>query len=473
MQPKAGNISERPSQSGASGVETPFEQFLLAEYDHIAHAHFNMVESLSNFIKHYIAIASIPFAIAAVFLDSDKLRSAGVDEFVAYHPLLLGTLLIVLSLVGFCLLGYILNIRLDAILYARTINGIRQYFYDRSNLPYEDELRIRVLPRTTSSPKYIERSYFGFVVFAFAAVGAGYFAAGAWLIWQYKEWRTLSLLTVILLFAAAHWALYAGLARHRERSYLQKQIIGVDIDGVLNAHRPHFSGFLKIHVGKTLAPEEIKRIPVHEMENSEISELDEKAVFNRGDYWIEMPIFEEGLGTILRKFRNVLGYQIWIFTHRPYPEPAMFPDGRAEEYWSSWRTSSIWGLVTRYTHRMDAWLEDRGIPGFFRGRLISSITKKWLRKHDIPYDRITVEGGNTSTADARMLVRNRYSSARAHEFRAFVEDHLPNARKLSNVCQVVFLIDHPYNQCPPESLPKNVLRVKSWIEIYAAMRRLF
>ena len=33
---------------------------------------------------------------------------------------------------GVCILIYIINLRLDAILYARAVNSIRKYFYDNS-----------------------------------------------------------------------------------------------------------------------------------------------------------------------------------------------------------------------------------------------------------------------------------------------------------------------------------------------------
>jgi uncharacterized HAD superfamily protein len=101
-----------------------------------------------------------------------------------------------------------------------------------------------------------------------------------------------------------------------------------------------------------------------------------------------------------------------------------------------------------------------------------SITKRWLEGHHISYDKLIVEGGNTSTADARMLVRNRYKLSKRHEFRAFVEDTLSNALKLSSICQVVFLLDHPYNQSAPGSLPSNVVRVQSWNEIYGWLRNV-
>ena len=138
--------ADSPQKKSDSQIgKTPFEEFLLAEYDNIAHAHFNTIESLSNFIKHYIVIASIPFAVAAIFLDAENLKTVGTSLSVQNHSCVIAGAMTILSLIGFSVLGYVINIRFDAILYARTVNGIRKHFYDKSGVPLEEELRIRAL----------------------------------------------------------------------------------------------------------------------------------------------------------------------------------------------------------------------------------------------------------------------------------------------------------------------------------------
>ena len=468
------NTGTGESQTREPDTAAPFEQFLLAEYNNIAQAHFNTVESLANFIKHYIAIASIPFAVAVVFFNAQGLDTEGVLRLVNQHPLAVALFLSTVSLVGFLVLGYVINIRLDAILYARTVNGIRKYFFDRSRLELSEQLHVRALPTTTSLPNYIERWYFGFVVMIFAGVGAGYLGAGAYVWWHHAEWPLGWLAELVIAFAVLHWLLYAKLAEHRERTYLRRPIIGVDVDGVLNTHRQQFCEVLKTQVGKDLKPDEINRIPVHEIEGTSVTERDEHAVFNWAPYWVSMPPIHADIGFQIDKLRNLLGYRVWIFTHRPWPEPAMLQEQHRKAYWSEWKKASWWALPTRFAHGMDAWLENHGIPGLVRGRLIRSITSRWLRRQQIHYDKLIIEGGNTSTADARMLTRNRFRFAKENEFRAFVEDDLAKATKLSTICQVVFLIDHPYNQMQaPAVLPPNIVRVKTWRDIYRFMKNTF
>ena len=55
---------------------------------------------------------------------------------------------------------YVINLRCDAVLYARTINGIRNYFYETKKLDIESENRYRVLIKRTQTPRYFEPTYF-------------------------------------------------------------------------------------------------------------------------------------------------------------------------------------------------------------------------------------------------------------------------------------------------------------------------
>ena len=62
--------------------------------------------------------------------------------------------------------------------------------------------------------------------------------------------------------------------------------------------------------------------------------------------------------------------------------------------------------------------------------------------------------------------KNRFNISHKKNIRFFVEDNTSNAKKLSTVCETVFLLDHPYNNSDGNDLPANVVRVKSWEEIH-------
>ena len=83
-----------------------------------------------------------------------------------------------------------------------------------------------------------------------------------------------------------------------------------------------------------------------------------------------------------------------------------------------------------------------------------------------------IEGGNVYTADARLLIRNRFAKAKKHDLRIFVEDDLAKATKPAQACSVVFLMDQPYNQFRGDtsSVPKNLVRMHSWKDIELFLR---
>src|SRR5262249_37411324 len=100
---------------------------------------------------------------------------------------------------------------------------------------------------------------------------------------------------------------------------------------------------------------------------------------------------------------------------------------------------------------------------------IHALTAKWLYINGIGYDKLVVERGNVHTAGPKLLSRNRFAFSERREIRIFVEDDLFKAIKLSNICEVVFLIDHPYNQAA--ALPRNVVRVNGWKCVYEYIRQ--
>ena len=442
-----------------------YEDFLLKEYDNIAQAHFNTVSTISTFFKHYLLIVSLPIPLLAWVLkplaeDTSGKTATSVLESLR-HAVPLGAILI--AVIGFFVMCYIANLRFDAILYARTVNGIRKYFSGRSDVPFEEEVCVRVLPRSKYQPRYMEPTFFLWVILAFAFANAAYLGLGVFLWCRIASpeqclWWTAGI-GGFAGFALLNILTYALLARHRETSYLRSHIIGVDIDGVLNRHREHFCKMLADLCGKEVDPQTIIRIPVHECQelkdgsgkSMSVTEQDEHAIFNHPRYWREMPA-EEQARDMLGRLKNVFRFRIFIFTHRPWPHPTTFPQGKEAEYRSLWEGES------------QAWQSG--------SVAIKRITRDWLYQHGMPYDRLVVEAGNIHTTEPRLLVRNRFVISERKRIRVFVEDDLFKAKKLAHICELVFLLDQPYNQCEESDLPNNVIRVESWRGIYEYIREV-
>jgi len=432
--------------------KTPFQEYLLAEYQYLAQAHFNTINTISEFFKQYILIVSLPISLAVVFLKPAELRTSGVLEYLQSHPSFPLILLLLIVAVGLGVLGYVVNLRFDALLYARSVNGIRKSFYKASGLNIEDELRFRVLPISTHLPKYVEPHFFFFVVLTFAVFGAAYLYLGLYVYLEAvqgphfsRAWLWLGTSSCFFVHVLLYWAL----GSYRENSYLRTRILGVDMDGVLNEHRSHFCELLLSQARKKLRPDEITRIPVHEIPGCSVTRADEQAVFNWPAYWTEMPPVD-GAATVIAGLRNICGYKVWVFTERPWPQTSGFPPSDLQRYRNAWREHSRWALFSKW-------------------RAIRKISRKWLKTNGFKVDKLVVEVGNAD-ARARSRKRNRFSLAQQRNVRVFVEDDLNNALRLADICEAVLLYDHPYNQAT--ELPNNVVRVTSWQQIGDFVRRI-
>lgn len=441
--------------NGAGATPTGMQDFLLAEYQSISQAHFNTNEAIGAFFKNYLAIVGIPITAAGLILTYLGKSSVPSESLPYEVPVLAGSWLV--GVVGLCVMAYVVNLRLDALLYARQVNGIRQHFLNEHALPIEHEHALRVLPRSTSEPPYVELQYFVAVIAVFALLDGAYPAAGFFFYLQKipassGSWSPTALYALAACFALLHFGVYWLLAEFREARYLRSFDIGVDIDGVLNEHRAHFCRLLNQHCKKVLDPERITHIPVHELADANVTREDTYAVFNWPEFWSEVPVASNAQRS-LAEIANTLGCRVLIFSHRPYPEVRSFPQSRAREYCAAWRRVLFcWRVSPRAA--------------------ITRLTKRWLKRHKIPCDRLIIERGSAFAPDPRSIRVNRFELARRRKIRVFVEDELPKARKLARTCELVFLLDHPYNQADELPLPNNVVRVANWDELHCRLREV-
>jgi hypothetical protein len=200
---------------------TNYEQFLLTEYNNIAQAHFNTVNTISTFFRYYLLIVALPVPMVVFFGTSSKDGLALLERLGIGVPLLAT----VIALVGVSVMGYVTSLRFSAILYARTVNGIRDYFASRSEFSPEEEQRYRLLPRATDVPEYLDWWSFGFVVYSFALLDTVYFVGG-WSYWYIKSpsWGAcLGLLLGSPIILGLHLFLYRALARMREHRHASRR----------------------------------------------------------------------------------------------------------------------------------------------------------------------------------------------------------------------------------------------------------
>lgn len=151
-----------------------FTQFQLKEYENISQAHFKTNEVLATFYRYFLLIAAIPITaigIALINLSDDGIGAEG--RFLAYT--IFGVSMLLLSVVGAAVIAYIEGLRLDAILYARVVNSIRNYFF---KLPGAENFGKPVLPIRKDKPSYGGFGAGFIIYFACALMNSAYFGAG-------------------------------------------------------------------------------------------------------------------------------------------------------------------------------------------------------------------------------------------------------------------------------------------------------
>jgi len=448
---------------------TDFDNFLHAEYQNIAQAHFKSIETISSFFKYYLLVMAVPLSALAVIFQAINVNIFNV---INNYFELSALSLILISFIGIFLFWYIVNLRFDTVLYARTVNGIRKHFYSKSNIDVRYSQYIRTLPQSNSIPHYFEAHYFLPVVLTFGFVNSIYLIL-SYIIIELKIFNLvycspisidvlLQKLISFLIFIILHVIIYYGLSLHRERSYLKSKSIGIDIDGVLNNHATHFIDILnKKMPNHRVSSDDILILPVHKNPKFKLSSENERSVFNDPDYWINMPVIND-VSLILNRLKHRFKVKVYFFTARGWPDlksnKALF---ESFNNFINKTNSKLLYLLPRIK--------------LFKNIPIDTITIKWLKANHFKYNKLFIEHNNYYSSDIHGIKRNRIYVANKMQIRFFIEDDLINAIKLSYICEVVFLITHPYNLMNRKlsidenryrkSLPPNIFRVKDFNEI--------
>lgn len=458
-------------------MDDSFKEFLLREYEEVAGAHFKTLESISAFFKNYIVIMSLPAAIFSYFFSK--------DNFSNFNYLLLSIAFLAFSIIGMGVCLYVINLRLDAILYARTVNGIRRFFYNSAEIDTLQKIKIRTLPASTLTPAYHDCWNFWPVLLVFAIFDGVYASIGSIFLFAFslgvaQEEGLNEIIagtyavpiSVFILVVVAHVLFFKELAWYREFGYLKSNIIGIDVDGVLNKHREHFCQILS-RFGVSILPENITHIPIHEIPNLNppVSRANEIGVFNSPEYWMEMPQREQAADNV-KKLANSLGFKIYIFTYRPWPDSTNLSGAPAKQLLSDWQQKTL-EYIHSIPQKKKRYFEIIKYYLYYRhseGAIINQVSRLWLDMLGFKYDKLIVEKGNENILSKRTRIKNRIALSGRKNIKFFIEDDLEKAVKLAYICDLVYLIDHPYNQSV-EELPSNLIRVTEWIDIFRHIRK--
>lgn len=199
-----------------------FESFLLAEYDHIADAHFETGKQVSKFFNYYLLILAASVVIVSL-IQNQKLNSIvnpGPEKDILLLHGLIVIILAIICVVGFFLCWIVIELQHDSILYARTVNGIRRYFYSTANLTENEERSVRVLPKNIDQPDFYSKRHLGIVVTTFAIVNSA-FAAAALFIFS-RGSLSFCMTLLVILFFGSHYVVQYFLSHYRTSKYKSK-----------------------------------------------------------------------------------------------------------------------------------------------------------------------------------------------------------------------------------------------------------
>lgn len=415
--------------------------YYLKEYEILSNAHFQISQQITSFFQFSLLIFSAPFALLAI---------------PHFSSLLLSIVFILVGIVGTLVTFYLSKMRMEALLYARQINRIRNILYSKGTTRTNTVQihRNKILLSQEKKPNYTDFCQFGFIIIALTAINSAYYSLGLYkfVVTTLKyNWvvgyKILFAVIVFIISFSLHVVLYIMLSIINENGTLYfKRSIGVDIDGVLNKHEKMFvSVYNEIFEGKRepITEEQITTLPVSA--SGIITKEDEREIFKQEKYWVEMERYDHCEQELKEEIHNKLGYKVFIYTSRDW-------------------------LITKTKNNEDNEM-------YYDRDYIETLTKKWLNKKDktngIFYNELCFEEGNYDRPVNwfKRMFKTRFYYAQKKKLRFFVEDNVDNAIVLSKICEYVFLIEHNYNKAE-ENLPYNIIRVKKWEDITNWIKKL-
>jgi len=99
--------------------------FMLTEYERISTAYFGLQAQVTDWFKSYLTLIGFPLTVLAASL---RFGTGDISGSLTNLPDVVAALLVALSVLGFFVTVSIITMRMEMILYARTINGVRRFF---------------------------------------------------------------------------------------------------------------------------------------------------------------------------------------------------------------------------------------------------------------------------------------------------------------------------------------------------------
>jgi hypothetical protein len=196
------------------------DEFMLKEYESIASAHFDSQSGLRQQFRFYLLIVAVPLTILGLAF-KDRAASELVHLSMSDLPPLLSGVFLGIGFLGIFLLLSMIHTALDATLYARTVNGVRAYFVDRSGAIDIDLGKYLKMPTNQNRPAYFHIRAFFWQVILIAILNSTYVSVFTFRAWG-TSCRTIALSGLIVLFQLAMFAWFCWKRQTQEISGASK-----------------------------------------------------------------------------------------------------------------------------------------------------------------------------------------------------------------------------------------------------------
>ena len=194
----------------------PIDDFMLKEYESIASAHFDSQAGLRQQFRFYLIIAAVPVTVLGLAFKDRPEREIQALTFFDL-PTLLTTVFLAIGVLGFLLLLSMIHTALDATMYARTVNGVRNYFVERAKGRGQKIESYLVMPFDKQRPSYFHMRAFLWQVILISAVNTFYCAVFFHGVLQSKYARWTAYLLLFVTQAAVYF-IFAYLRGKKEVS---------------------------------------------------------------------------------------------------------------------------------------------------------------------------------------------------------------------------------------------------------------
>lgn len=150
---------------------TDFSEFQLKEYDNISQAHFKTNEMMVAFYRYYLLIMALPVTLLGTAFVSAEAKNRAI--LLSEWNIPISIFLISIGSLGILMMVYLTSLRLEAVLYARAVNGVRKYFVEQSKKEV-----VHVLPIDVNKPKFAKFGDQLFLVLSFLIFNTMYLSMG-------------------------------------------------------------------------------------------------------------------------------------------------------------------------------------------------------------------------------------------------------------------------------------------------------